>query len=204
MKTKQWKDITLNQFIELKALPTDMESHDRAISVVSIVYNMNIEDVESMPLIDVLELFSKCQFLERLPNSEPTLYANGYDWDKRRRKYKFLYDLRYIKGHHYIELQHILSGGESIDKLPEVMALITIEKVGIPLKLWDKKIKKEDTLSEYEDRVRFFKYHANVEDCYPVMLFFSLLWKKSYDVIQSSLASQMKEAAKVAKSVAQH
>lgn len=191
---KTWSDITLNQLIEFKALNPELDEFDRAVAIVSIAYSMPVEEVESLSLVETLNLFAKCDFLNHLPKEHPTLYANGKDWDNKRRKYKFNYDIRHIKGHHYVELQHILAQGDSIDKLPEIMALITTELVGYPFKLWEKKVPKENVMSEYQDRVRFFRYHANVQDCYPVMLFFSLLWKTSYEIIQSSLTSKIEEA----------
>lgn len=202
MKNITWKNITPNQLTELRIIPLDIDPIERAVAVVSIAYKIPYEVVDNMDLKEVVAMFAKCDFLNTLPEDKPSLCIDGKDWNKKRRKYKVLYDLRDIKAHHYIELQHILVGAESIERLPEVMALISIEQVGFPLKLWDKKIRKEDVNSEYEERVKFFKDYSSIQDCYPVMLFFSLLWKESYVAIQSSLAlkierivAQIKEGA---------
>lgn len=193
MKDINWKKITPNQLIELRGLPEDLDPIERAIQVVSIAYKMPYDVVDGMDLKEVITLFSKCSFLNTLPSEKASIYVEGRDWNRKRRKYKILYDLRDIKAHHYVELQHILSDAESIDRLPEVMALISAEQVGFPFKLWRKKIRKEDIASEYQERIKFFADHSNVQDCYPVMLFFCLLWKESYDAIQSSLMSRIRE-----------
>ena len=193
MKNIDWNHITPKQLIELRQISEELDPIDRAIEVVSIAYKMPYEIVDSMDLKEVIELFSKCEFLNTLPSDKPNLYIRGRDWDGKKRKYRVLYDLREIKAHHYIELQHILSDADTIESLPQVMALIIKEQVGFPLKLWDKKIQKEYVASEYEDRVKFFSEYASVQDCHPVMLFFSLLWKEWYADIQSSLTLKIME-----------
>jgi hypothetical protein len=203
MKNISWSNITPKQLIELRQISPELDPIDRAVEVISIAYKIPYDVVDGMDVKEVIALFSKCQFLNTLPNTKPSQYIVGKDWNNKRRKYRVLYDLREIKAHHYIELQHILADSESIEKLPEVMALITKEQVGFPLKIRDKKIAKEYVASEYEDRVKFFSNYASIQDCHPVMLFFSLLWKESYDAIQSSLISKIKEITTEIKAEAQ-
>lgn len=196
-KTISWSDVTIDQLIKIKELPEFEENYDRAIHVVSIVYDKTIDEIEAMPFIDVLTAFAKCEFLNTLPSEKKNQYVGGRDWNGRRRSFRILYNLTEIKAHHYIELQHILGGSTHIEKMAEVMALISVEQVGFPFKLWDKKIAKENILTEYEDRVKFFKSHCNVAQCYPVMLFFSLLWNELYSHIQSYLEEKMMETQKM-------
>ena len=72
MKTnkKSWKDVKLYQLQEINSLPQFEDKIDMMVEYLSILLNVDTEEIENMPVKDLMVEFSKWDFLNVLPQQK--------------------------------------------------------------------------------------------------------------------------------------
>ena len=78
---KSWMDVTINQFKDIKEiLLLDSNDLDKSIQIIALLNNVDVDDIESLPIVDLNNLIKSIEFISQpittinVPN---TLLING-------------------------------------------------------------------------------------------------------------------------------
>lgn len=153
---ENWGDVKVSQFNAM--LQLDEKSEHYEMGLVSILSNMDIEDVMKLPV----DKYEKClRFINFLSTDMPVvevkdrLKVNG-------KVFKYPTKMDYLTTEQYISLQQYAKNGNAQHYIAEVVATITIC----------------DDMT-YQDKVDWINEHMSIVDAYSIMLFFSTFCKKS-------------------------
>jgi hypothetical protein len=104
-----WEDITVEQFQQLNAIDKEFDALDKTYQTVSIIKNIDLEELDVMALEKFNQLSNDCTFVVKAPLQDVTV--------KRYGRFKFVPDIRKIKSGvaRYIEIKHF-----STDYIPNM------------------------------------------------------------------------------------
>ena len=176
---KGWKDIKLSQLQELNSLPTEGDELELMVSQLAILLNKTNDEIENIPVNDLLAEFKLWTFLKELPEEKRIDIIEVND-----KKYG-LSDFSKLTLAQLIDAEAYFEAGlmENMHKLFGVIYL--------PIKKYSMITKKYE-LEEYipdEERDNDF-LNATMDKLYPTMLFFYHIVKTYLIDLQISLAEE--------------
>jgi hypothetical protein len=184
MKIAQsWKDVNIKQFIDLYDIAQDesIEAIDKSIRIFSILSGLTIDEVESMTLDAWVQAQKDISWVHDFPKptNPKSFRLGGYLWVPRL-------DIRKITAGEYISVTELTKEKENIViNTPKLIALFLT-----PYKGWWIFKRKIDLT--FEAKVEILN-HANVQQIYPMTLFFCTLLIKLVEAIPDFLTSTMNQ-----------
>ena len=180
---KSWKDVSITQFIELYDIVQDetIDKLDKSIRIFSILSGLTIDEVESMTLDAWVQAQRDVAWVNDFPKAtNPRSFRlGGYLWKPRT-------DIRKITAGEYISITEFTKDRENIViNTPKLIALFLT-----PYKGWWL-FKRKINLT-FEAKVQILAT-ANVQQIYPMTLFFCTLLIKLVEAIPSFLNSTMNQ-----------
>lgn len=183
MKPKNWKDITLSQFIMLWEMQQDpnLEEIDKQVRLLSTVLNKSEDYILDLSLNQIKELTKQYSFVNNLPSEGEAkdFWAGGYKWKVNK-------NISKLTASDYINLSELLKDKDSIiKKLPEVLYIFCKPKYFI---------RKPD-----KERCLRLLGKASIGDVYPLSLFFChliiVLTGDSKDFLEKEVRQMMMKAS---------
>lgn len=186
---KSWNEVSIEQFIEVYDIAQDesIEPLDKSIRIFSILSGLSIEQVEDLTLDEWTGYQRQITFINDFPKATypKSFKLAGYTW-------KPTLDIRKITAGEYISSMELTKEKENIIiNTPGLAALYLTPYKG----WWLFKKKAELT---YEEKKNILK-GANVQQIYPLALFFCTLLMKFMENIPDYLNKTMKEIQKEVK-----
>jgi hypothetical protein len=175
-----WKDITIHQLQEIHSC-RDMSPLERQMNTLAIVNEWTMDQVESLPIDDILREFKKLSFLNTLPE-QPLQFMLKH----RGRYFRLAKTTNEICGHHFIELQQVFNG-DMIDSLHKIMALLSYE-----VDFFGRTKKVVDAQADYESKCELF-LSLPVTYAYSYAVFFSAVYPKLLESILTYLKEEMNQ-----------
>ncbi len=175
-----WNNITVRQFQQIASLRNrkDIEEVEQIELLISIMYNIDIREVDDMPLPKFNKLGKQCGFLltEKIPGKPPRYIRVG------KRVYAMNYKPHTMKHRQYIEIsQYAIT---PVEKMHLILAsLVEPVKFGIR-----RKNNVKDHALYAEDMAQ-----AKVTEVYHAMVFFCNLYSSSMRVMEPYLIRTMTE-----------
>ena len=108
-----WNDITVNQFLDIMNLETDISFYMRQINILTIITNTSIEDYDDLDVIDLNKIINSIKFLNKLPTN---------DFKKEINKMKLI-NLKNLTLGEYIDLDYYFSEN-CFENLPKICAIL--------------------------------------------------------------------------------
>lgn len=182
---KSWNEISIEQFIEIYDIAQDesIEPIDKSIRIFSILSGLTINQVEDLTLDDWVSFQKQITFINDFPQATypKSFKLGGYIW-------KPTLDIRKITAGEYISSIELTKEKENIIiNTPSLAALYLT-----PYRGWW--IFRKKVGLTYEEKVDILK-RANVQQIYPLALFFCNLLIKLMENIPDYLNKTMKEIA---------
>ena len=183
---KSWYDIKLHQLQEIHTLPKYDDKLDLMVNVLAILLDKDPADIEDMAVTDIMEEYSKWEFLKEPPQEKAIPII------KTEKGRLGLIDLGKLTLGQYVDIEEYLSEGSIFDNIHKVLAVIYL-----PVKKYNP-ITKKYTLEEYtidENREKLF-LDMGMDILYPMILFFYRIVKEFSIDFQRSLLEMKKEEVK--------
>ena len=183
---KSWYDIKLHQLQEIHTLPKYDDKLDLMVNVLAILLDKDPADIEDMAVTDIMEEYSKWEFLKEPPQEKSIPII------KTEKGRLGLIDLGKLTLGQYVDIEEYLSEGSVFDNIHKVLAVIYL-----PVKKYNP-ITKKYTLEEYtidENREKLF-LDMGMDILYPMILFFYRIVKEFSIDFQRSLLEMKKEEVK--------
>lgn len=168
-----WADVSIGQFQEISAI--DSESKNRALEIVSILIDQDIEDIRKYDLKSLNAILKAISWANDLPKEET--WKNVIEIDGE--EYGFINKLSDLTLGEWIDLEgYIEKPIENLHKIAGLFYRPIVHK-------YRNSILTEpyDTVSS-EARADLFKEKMNVADMYGAMVFFCLIEKNCIKTIQ--------------------
>lgn len=186
---KNWNEVSIEQFIEIYDIAQDdsIEPIDKSIRIFSILSGLSIEQVEDLTLDEWTGYQKQMTFINDFPKATypKSFKLEGYTW-------KPTLDVRKITAGEYISSIELTKDRENIIiNTPKLAALYLTPYKG----WWIFKKKAELTFEEKADILN----RANVNQIYPLALFFCTLLMKLMESIPDYLNKTMKQIQKEVK-----
>jgi len=186
---KSWNEVSIEQFIEVYDIAQDesIEPIDKSIRIFSILSGLSIDQVEDLTLDEWTQYQQQIKFINDFPKATypKSFKLEGYIW-------KPTLDVRKITAGEYISSIELTKDRENIIiNTPKLAALYLTPYKG----WWIFKKKAELT---FEEKANILN-RANVNQIYPLALFFCTLLMKLMENIPDYLNKTMKEIQKEVK-----
>lgn len=110
--------MTISQIQEFHSLG-QLDTIDKKIEALSIITGKTIDEIEELPMDEILEEFRKIDFMPK--NTTPK-----FKFKHKKRTYKLISNPLELKAHKWIELQEIFNG-DIIESLDKIIALLSYE-----------------------------------------------------------------------------
>lgn len=183
---KSWNEVSIEQFIEIYDIAQDesIEPIDKSIRIFSILSGLTIEQVENLTLDDWVSFQKDIKFINDFPKATypKSFKLKGFIWKPKT-------DIRNLTAGEYISSVELTKDKENIIINTPGLAALYLQ----PYKGWWIFKKKADlTYEQKRDILRA----ANVQQIYPLALFFCTLLMKLVESIPDYLNKTMKEVAK--------
>jgi hypothetical protein len=173
----------ISQIQELHALG-ELNTIDKKIEALAIMTEQTIDDIELMPMDEILEEFRKIEFI-------PKDTTPKFKFRHKGKRYRLITNPLELKAHQWIELQEVFNG-DIIESLDKIIALLSYE-----VNVFGKR-KKED-ITNFERKVTDFA-SLKFDIAYNYALFFSKVYPELLKTTLSflnkelnQLSQQMKE-----------
>jgi hypothetical protein len=162
-------------------LATDIEDIvNRNNKLISIVFDMNLLEVEHLPIGKYIDLVKELNFLSTPLTDKPVPFVTA-----NKRKYKFIWDVMQIRAGRYIEIKHF--GGDIIQNMHQLFASMVI-----PMKKkWYGWVEDKYDASKHQEYSNDMLY-ANIEEVYGCVVFFYHVYRNWIEVSEGYLRSKQK------------
>jgi hypothetical protein len=190
MKTnkKSWKDVKLYQLQEINSLPQFEDKIDMMVEYLSILLNVDTEEIENMPVKDLMVEFSKWDFLNVLPQQKKI------DIIKIDGKKFGLIKFDEMSFAQLVDIEEYINDGGVIKNLHKILSVIylPIDKYNF--------LTKKYTLKKYEpsEQIQNGFLTLDMSILYPVALFFYHIVRTYLKTLVSSFhKTKMEEMRKM-------
>jgi len=192
-----WKEVTLNQFIELsKVSGLGFDDLDATCRMLSILTGVDEEEFLKVSISDVKKMFAAIKFIDNKSYEKPT----QFNYKIKGKKYKFEWDASELLAGEYIDMQNYIAGGVS-ENMHKIMAIYLkpVNYFGFKTKENYKKNKEGkyiQTLDSRKDSAEVFKDNMTMDVVFSCNGFFLNRWKKLILATHQSLGVSSNKAVK--------
>lgn len=181
-------ELTIKQFLRIKSI-TELESDVfmRNLKMVAEIENKTVDEIESMPVQDVIEKVRRLAKIETLePDAKVKMKIKvASKWFKIKWKQQELTAEQYIDASHFCK-----DPNQIINNIHNILASISVELD------WMGREKKYSGIKHKEVADLFYN-NLKISQAYPIMLFFCKYSKESTEAILSYLESEAMKAVKM-------
>lgn len=164
----------IQQIQEIHALG-QLDSVDKKIEALAIAYDLTIDEVESMPMDDIIKKLASVKMVG--DGSKPK-----FKFKHNNKRYELIVNPLELKAHQWIELQEIYQG-DIIENLHRIMALLSVEK-----SCWHKK--RDIAKQEFDKRSEEF-LSLDFDIAYNYAIFFLEVYPELLKTTLSYLKAEM-------------
>lgn len=187
-----WDKISVFKYQEIIKALQIKDNIDKASKLISIIYDMTIMEVESLPLETYLEYSNSLSFINNKLTGHPvrTIKCNN-------KKYSFVWNVKQLPAARYIEVKHF--GVDMVQNLHYLFASMVI-----PMKRkWYGWVYEKYDASKHEQYANDI-LHANIQEVYNSVVFFYHVYRNWIEVSQDYLntkkdKNKLKEVATLLK-----
>ncbi len=181
-------ELTIKQFLRIKSI-TELESDVfmRNLKMVAEIENKTVDEIESMPVQDVIDKVRRLAKIETLePDAKVKMKIKvAGKWFKIKWKQQELTAEQYIDASHFCK-----DPNQIINNIHNILASISVELD------WMGREKKYSGIKHKEVADLFYN-KMKISQAYPIMLFFCKYSKESTEAILSYLESEAMKAVKM-------
>ncbi len=181
-------ELTIKQFLRIKSI-TELESDVfmRNLKMVAEIENKTVDEIESMPVQDVIDKVRRLAKIETLePDAKVKMKIKvAGKWFKIKWKQQELTAEQYIDASHFCK-----DTNQIINNIHNILASISVELD------WMGREKKYSGIKHKEVADLFYN-KMKISQAYPIMLFFCKYSKESTEAILSYLESEAMKAVKM-------
>ena len=166
----------ISQIQELHALG-ELNNIDKKIEALAIMTEQTIDDIELMPMDEILEEFRKIEFI-------PKDTTPKFKFRHKGKRYRLITNPLELKAHQWIELQEVFNG-DIIESLDKIIALLSYE-----VNVFGKK--KKENVTNFVQKVTDFA-SLKFDIAYNYALFFSKVYPELLKTTLSYLNKELEE-----------
>ena len=169
-----WKDISIRKYNEIvKVLDDDIDDLDKNLQLLSIVRDMDIDEVESLPLLELGKMMKDIQFINNQPKHNGKIPDNIIIKNK---KYSVVKNVKKITVSQYMDYQNYLKMGGRVEQLLSVVLIPYGKKYGE---------------YDFDDVIDDIYNHLDITTALNISFFFRRRLLKSTKVILMFLAGEL-------------
>ena len=166
----------ISQIQELHALG-ELNTIDKKIEALAIMTEQTIDDIELMPMDEILEEFRKIEFI-------PKDTTPKFKFRHKGKRYRLITNPLELHAHQWIELQEVFNG-DIIESLDKIIALLSYE-----VNVFGKK--KKENVTNFVQKVTDFAT-LKFDIAYNYALFFSKVYPELLKTTLSYLNKELEE-----------
>ena len=192
-----WKEVTLNQFIELsKVKALGFDDLDATCRILEILTGISEEEFLNVSISDVKKMFDTVRFLDDRSFDAPT----EFKYKIKGQRFKFEWDASQLLAGEYIDMQNYIDGGVS-ENMHNIMAIYLkpVNRWGFKTKGNYKKNKEGkyiQTLDSRRSSAEMFKDNLTMDVVFSCNGFFLNRWQKLIKATHQYLGVSSRKAIK--------
>jgi hypothetical protein len=181
-------DLTIKQFLKIRSI-TELESDPfmRNLKMVAEIENKTVDEIESMPVGDVIEKVKRLASIESLePNAKVKMKIKIGG-----KRFKIKWKQQELTAEQYIDSCHFSKDKDQIiNNIHNILAAISVELD------WMGREKPYNGTT-HKERADLFYNQMKISQAYPIMLFFCKYYQELTEATLSYLESEAMKAVKM-------